>query len=86
MLAGEPKVNVFLLPDKKGRIEWHGRGYHNHGYIFPVGFRSRKLYNSTVDTIKQAYYLSEILDGGDHPIVRRLSVLLFKAKVPTPLS
>ncbi|KAK3826797.1 MAG: F/Y rich C-terminus-domain-containing protein [Linnemannia elongata] len=51
-----------------GRIVWNGRGYHNHRYIFPVGFRSKKQYTSLSDTSKKTYFISEILDGGEQPI------------------
>ncbi|KAG0047602.1 hypothetical protein BGZ83_007361 [Gryganskiella cystojenkinii] len=51
-----------------GRIVWQGRGYHNHRYIFPVGFRSKKQYTSLSDTSKKTYFISEILDGGEQPI------------------
>ncbi|KAF9580407.1 transforming growth factor beta regulator 1, partial [Lunasporangiospora selenospora] len=50
------------------KIVWNGRGYHNHRYIFPVGFRSKKQYTSLSDTSKKTYFISEILDGGDYPI------------------
>ncbi|KAF9173590.1 transforming growth factor beta regulator 1 [Mortierella sp. AD010] len=51
-----------------GRIVWQGRGYHNHRYIFPVGFRSKKQYTSLSDTSKKTYFINEILDGGEQPI------------------
>ncbi|KAG0015383.1 transforming growth factor beta regulator 1 [Podila clonocystis] len=57
-----------VIIENMGRIVWQGRGYHNHRYIFPVGFRSKKQYTSLSDTSKKTYFISEILDGGDAPI------------------
>ncbi|KAF9920717.1 transforming growth factor beta regulator 1 [Linnemannia zychae] len=57
-----------VIIENMGRIVWNGRGYHNHRYIFPVGFRSKKQYTSLSDTSKKTYFISEILDGGDQPI------------------
>ncbi|KAF9422755.1 choline dehydrogenase 7 [Podila epigama] len=57
-----------VIIENMGRIVWSGRGYHNHRYIFPVGFRSKKQYTSLSDTSKKTYFISEILDGGEAPI------------------
>ncbi|KAF9274389.1 transforming growth factor beta regulator 1 [Mortierella alpina] len=57
-----------VIVENMGRIVWNGRGYHNHRYIFPVGFRSKKQYTSLSDTSKKTYFISEILDGGEQPI------------------
>ncbi|KAF9133822.1 choline dehydrogenase 7 [Mortierella sp. 14UC] len=57
-----------VIIENMGRIVWNGRGYHNHRYIFPVGFRSKKQYTSLSDTSKKTYFISEILDGGEQPI------------------
>ncbi|KAF9363197.1 transforming growth factor beta regulator 1 [Mortierella sp. NVP85] len=57
-----------VIIENMGRIVWQGRGYHNHRYIFPVGFRSKKQYTSLSDTSKKTYFINEILDGGDQPI------------------
>ncbi|KAF9937652.1 transforming growth factor beta regulator 1 [Modicella reniformis] len=57
-----------VIIESMGRIVWQGRGYHNHRYIFPVGFRSKKQYTSLSDTSKKTYFINEILDGGEHPI------------------
>ncbi|ORZ26877.1 hypothetical protein BCR41DRAFT_177842 [Lobosporangium transversale] len=57
-----------VIIENMGRIVWQGRGYHNHRYIFPVGFRSKKQYTSLSDTSKKTYFINEILDGGEQPI------------------
>ncbi|KAF9950950.1 transforming growth factor beta regulator 1 [Mortierella alpina] len=57
-----------VIIENMGRIVWNGRGYHNHRYIFPVGFRSKKQYTSLSDTSKKTYFISEILDGGEQPV------------------
>ncbi|CAG8577846.1 2237_t:CDS:2, partial [Paraglomus occultum] len=50
-------------------IVWDREAYHTNRYIFPVGFMSKKQYLSAVDVTKRTTYTSEILDGGDTPIV-----------------
>lgn len=40
-------------------------GYYNDRYIWPVGFKSTRLYNSYIDVDARVEYTSEILDGGD---------------------
>ncbi|KAI8594617.1 F/Y rich C-terminus-domain-containing protein [Dissophora ornata] len=57
-----------VIIENMGKIVWQGRGYHNHRYIFPVGFRSKKQYTSLSDTSKKTYFINEILDGGEQPI------------------
>ncbi|KAI7825197.1 hypothetical protein BC939DRAFT_132466 [Gamsiella multidivaricata] len=57
-----------VIIENMGRIVWQGRGYHNHRYIFPVGFRSKKQYTSLSDTSRKTYFINEILDGGEQPI------------------
>ncbi|KAG9325416.1 hypothetical protein KVV02_002652 [Mortierella alpina] len=63
-----PHASMSLISTQIGRIVWNGRGYHNHRYIFPVGFRSKKQYTSLSDTSKKTYFISEILDGGEQPV------------------
>ena len=46
-------------------------GYYNDRYIWPVGFRSTRSYNSYINVDDRVEYVSEILDGGDAgPIFR----------------
>jgi len=42
--------------------------FHNDKYIWPVGFKSRREYTSSVDVNKRCSYVCEIQDGGDRPI------------------
>jgi len=42
--------------------------FHNDKYIWPVGFKSRREYTSSVDVNKRCTYICEILDGGDRPL------------------
>ncbi len=41
------------------------QGYYNDRYIWPVGFKSSRMYNSYVNVDSRVEYVSEILDGGD---------------------
>ena len=58
-----------------GEIVWDREAYHTNRYIFPVGFMSKKQYLSAVDVTRRTTYTSEILDGGDTPIVRKLIII-----------
>lgn len=52
-----------------GNIVWDREGYHTQRYIFPIGYKAERMYNSTVDAKQKVKYLCEILDGGDSPVV-----------------
>ncbi|KAJ2231374.1 hypothetical protein IWW45_005495 [Coemansia sp. RSA 485] len=51
-----------------GRIVWTPDSYHTSRYIWPVGFRSTRMYPSMRDNRARCLYTSEILDGGDMPV------------------
>ena len=44
-----------------GEVVYDRLGYHNARYIFPVGFKTEKLYTSLADVRKKCIYTSEIL-------------------------
>ncbi|CAI2191277.1 4417_t:CDS:2, partial [Funneliformis geosporum] len=67
---GTNEVTIYKIGD----IVWDREAYHTNRYIFPVGFMSKKQYLSAVDVTRRTTYTSEILDGGDTPIVRELIV------------
>ncbi|CAG8472954.1 5642_t:CDS:10 [Diversispora eburnea] len=62
---GTNEVTIYRI----GEIIWDREAYHTNRYIFPVGFMSKKQYLSAVDVTRRTTYTSEILDGGDNPIV-----------------
>ncbi|KAJ1817453.1 hypothetical protein LPJ56_004062 [Coemansia sp. RSA 2599] len=51
-----------------GRIVWTPDSYHTSRYIWPVGFKSTRMYPSMRDNTAKCLYTSEILDGGDMPV------------------
>lgn len=54
-----------------GRIVTDRAGFHTERYIYPAGFRSSRLYASTLDPTKRTRYTCEILDVGDQmPLFR----------------
>jgi superfamily II DNA or RNA helicase len=54
-----------------GRIVTDRTGFHTERYIYPAGFRSSRLYASTIDPTKRTRYTCEILDVGDQmPLFR----------------
>jgi chromodomain-helicase-DNA-binding protein 7 len=54
-----------------GHIVTDRPGFHTDRYIYPAGFKSSRLYWSTIDPSRQVRYTSEILDtGGETPLFR----------------
>ena len=54
-----------------GKIVTDRTGFHTERYIYPAGFKSSRLYASTLDPNKRTRYTSEILDIGDQmPLFR----------------
>lgn len=45
-----------------------GKLYHSHRYIFPVGFKSKRLYPSVNDPKQKVWYTSEISQGSSGPV------------------
>lgn len=48
-----------------GRVEHTKKGYHNERYIFPIGYKSERLYNSYNDPNVKVPYICEILEDKD---------------------
>uniref|UniRef100_A0A6B2KW73 Uncharacterized protein n=1 Tax=Arcella intermedia TaxID=1963864 RepID=A0A6B2KW73_9EUKA len=57
-----------LSVDCLGRVS-DKKTFHNEKYIWPIGFKSRREYISSVDVSKRTQYICEILDG-DRPIFK----------------
>ena len=53
-----------------GNIVFDRNEYHTPKYIWPVGFRSVRTYQSFVNPDERTEFTSEIVDGGDKPIFR----------------
>jgi hypothetical protein len=64
-----------------GEIVWDREAYHTNRYIFPVGFMSKKQYLSAVDVTRRTTYTSEILDGGDTPIVSEFNLMFMHTMI-----
>jgi chromodomain-helicase-DNA-binding protein 7 len=72
---GAPKLPIHLSQTMDlfdlGHIVTDRPGFHNERYIYPDGFKSSRLYWSTIDPSEQVRYTSEILDtGGETPLFR----------------
>eukprot|EP00339_Tiarina_fusa_P012625 CAMPEP_0117033454 /NCGR_PEP_ID=MMETSP0472-20121206/23902_1 /TAXON_ID=693140 ORGANISM="Tiarina fusus, Strain LIS" /NCGR_SAMPLE_ID=MMETSP0472 /ASSEMBLY_ACC=CAM_ASM_000603 /LENGTH=1984 /DNA_ID=CAMNT_0004742375 /DNA_START=28 /DNA_END=5983 /DNA_ORIENTATION=+ len=71
--SGSP---IFPITVGKMRVEAlgvivHDRPeYHNTKYIWPVGFRSARTYQSFLNPSERTEYTNEILDGGEKPLFR----------------
>jgi len=51
-----------------GQVVSDRQTYHNKRYVWPVGFRSSRQYQSCTDPEGTATYVSEVKDGGAAPI------------------
>jgi chromodomain-helicase-DNA-binding protein 7 len=61
--------NAYVI--ELGQIVTDRPCFHTKDYIFPAGFKSSRLYASTLDPSQQVRYTSEILDtGGVMPLFR----------------
>lgn len=61
------KVGVVTLLSL-GVINYTNSLYHTTKHIFPVGFKTSRLYPSTVKSNNQAVYTSSILEGDNGPL------------------
>ena len=59
------KVGVLTILSL-GVINYTNSHYHTPKHIYPVGYKTCRLYSSTVNPEKQAVYTSSILDGGEN--------------------
>jgi len=53
-----------------GRVVYDREAFHSDKYIWPVGFKSVRIFQSAIDPEERALYTCEILDGGDKPLFR----------------
>ncbi|GMH33669.1 hypothetical protein BSKO_01503 [Bryopsis sp. KO-2023] len=51
-----------------GRIEWRRITFHSERHIYPIGFKTRRRYSSTIDPHGTTTYTCSILDGGTRPL------------------
>jgi len=61
-----PSLTILSL----GRVVPDRPGFHSQAYIWPVGFRSQRLYASYMNPHARVLYLNEILNGGGAPEFR----------------
>ncbi|KAJ1920411.1 hypothetical protein H4219_001387 [Mycoemilia scoparia] len=66
--ASVGRGNEEVIIHNLGEVVWDRENYHTSRYIWPVGFKSVKIYPSMIDRNKKISYISEIIDGGDTPI------------------
>lgn len=67
---GKPKMPIVLgnlTVWNLGTIVTDRPKYHSKRYIWPVGFKSSRVYTSMFDVSRRCMYTSEILDGGPEP-------------------
>ena len=53
-----------------GSVVSDRKEYHNSKYIWTVGFRSVRVYQSFLNPGERTEYISEIVDGGERPMFR----------------
>jgi hypothetical protein len=72
---GRPQLPIHLSKliyvSDLGHVVTDRRGFHSARCIYPAGFRSSRLYFSTISPSESVWYTSEILDtGGELPVFR----------------
>jgi N6-adenosine-specific RNA methylase IME4 len=53
-----------------GTVEYERNQYHTYRYIYPIGYKSKRVYTSYINPKVTTTYINEILDGGDKPLFR----------------
>jgi chromodomain-helicase-DNA-binding protein 7 len=72
---GAPVLPIHVTYEQEvldlGHIVTDRRCFHSAYYIFPAGFKSRRLFASILNPSEKVWYISEIIDtGGDLPLFR----------------
>ncbi|GJJ76505.1 hypothetical protein EMPS_08864 [Entomortierella parvispora] len=61
-------VNVGILTVwSTGHVVYDREAFHNERYIWPVGYKVSRSYNSMVDPTKQTIYTCSVIDDGEAP-------------------
>ncbi|KAF9978232.1 hypothetical protein BGZ73_003236 [Actinomortierella ambigua] len=50
-----------------GKVIWDREAFHNERYIWPVGYKMSRLYNSMIDKTSLTTYTCSVIDDGDAP-------------------
>ena len=70
---GTPQFPIIfgkMRVESLGTVVFDRPHYHNDRYIWPVGYKSVRPYQSFKNLNERTEYCSEILDGGDRPLFR----------------
>ena len=71
--SGAPLLPINLGPSLQilnlGTIDTR-KGFHSENYIWPIGFRSKRLYTSMLSDEAKVWYTCDIVDGGGVPEFR----------------
>jgi len=52
-----------------GHVVYDREAFHNDRYIWPVGYKMSRSYNSMIDPHQQTVYTCSVIDDGDAPKV-----------------
>eukprot|EP01028_Stygiella_incarcerata_P001096 TRINITY_DN1171_c0_g1_i1.p1 TRINITY_DN1171_c0_g1~~TRINITY_DN1171_c0_g1_i1.p1 ORF type:complete len:1225 (-),score=364.55 TRINITY_DN1171_c0_g1_i1:57-3731(-) len=63
ILHSTPRLNIHSL----GFVESERAGYHCARYLYPIGYKSSRLFQSLRQAATDVWYISEIRDGGENP-------------------
>ncbi|KAG9299571.1 hypothetical protein G9A89_020742 [Geosiphon pyriformis] len=61
------QIGSILTVINLGKVIYDRKTFHNERYIFPVGYKVQRSYNSMIDPNTQTVYTCSIEDGGDGP-------------------
>ena len=75
---GTPIMPIHLTStsyiESLGHIVYDRSGFHTERYIYPAGFKSSRMYASTLDPSKKVRYNCEIIDTGEQAPLFRVSM------------
>lgn len=61
-----------------GHVVHDREAFHNERYIWPVGYKMSRSYNSMVDPTQQTVYTCSVIDDGDAPKVKPIVIKKFE--------
>ncbi|KAL0481359.1 hypothetical protein AKO1_012723 [Acrasis kona] len=62
------QLGASLTIHQLGQVVYDRPNYHTDKYIWPIGFKSTRLYSSVKDPNEKCLYTCEIMDGGESPV------------------
>lgn len=65
-------IMLLSIGTLEGLSEAELKGFHSHRYIYPIGFRTKKLFSGLENVYERETFVSTIADGGGKPLFKIL--------------